>query len=45
MDICVLPRVGGFRLGKLVYILSTENKWMEVTFTHIHNAKQNAMTS
>jgi len=33
MDICVLSRVGGFRLGKLVSILSNENKWMEVAFT------------
>ena len=33
MDICVLSRVGGFRLGKLVLILSNENKWMEVAFT------------
>jgi len=30
MDICVLSRVGGFRLSKLV------NKRMEVSFTHIH---------
>ena len=36
MDICVLSRVGGFRLGKLVSILSNENKQMEVAFTHIH---------
>ena len=36
MDICVLSRVGGFRLGKLVSILSNENKRMEVAFTHIH---------
>jgi len=35
MDICVLSRVGGFRLGKLVLILSNEDKWMEVAFTHI----------
>ena len=35
MDICVLSR-GGFRLGKLVSILSNENKRMEVAFTHIH---------
>jgi len=34
MDICVLSRVGGFRLGKLVSILSNENKGMD--FTHIH---------
>ena len=26
MDICVLSRVGGVRLGKLVSILSNENK-------------------
>ena len=36
MDIRVLSRVGDFRLGKLVSILSKENKWMEVAFTHIH---------
>ena len=36
MDICVLSRVGGFRLGNLVSILSNENKQMEVAFTHIH---------
>ena len=36
MDICVLSRVGGFRLGKFVSILSNENKQMEVAFTHIH---------
>jgi len=36
MDICVLSRVGGFRLGKLVSILSNETKRMEVAFTHIH---------
>ena len=36
MDICVLSRVGGFRLGKLVSILSNENKQMKVAFTHIH---------
>ena len=36
MDICVRPRVGGFRLGKLVSILSNENKQMKVAFTHIH---------
>ena len=35
--ICVLSRVGGFRLGKLVSILSNENKQMEVVFTNIHN--------
>ena len=35
MDICVLSHVGGFRLGKLVSILSNENKRMEVA-THIH---------
>ena len=29
MDICVLSRVEGFRLGKLVSILSYENKQME----------------
>ena len=29
--ICVLSRVGGFRLGKLVSILSNENKQMEHT--------------
>ena len=33
----MLSRVGGFRLGKLVSILSNENKQMEVAFTHIHN--------
>ena len=32
----MLSRVGGFRLGKLVSILSNENKRMEVAFTHIH---------
>ena len=35
--ICVFSRVDGFRLGKLVSILSNENKHMEVAFTHIHN--------
>ena len=36
MDICVLSRVEDFRLGKLVSILSNENKRMEVAFTYIH---------
>ena len=36
MDIRVLSRVGDFRLGKLVSILSNENKQMEVAFTQIH---------
>jgi len=36
MDIYVLSRVGGFRLGKLVSILSNDNKQMEVAFTHIY---------
>jgi len=36
MDICVLSRVGGFRFGKLVSILSNENKWIELGFTYIH---------
>jgi len=35
MDLCVVPRVGGFRLSKLVSNLSNENKRMEVAFTHI----------
>ena len=30
MDICVLSRVGGFRVGKLVSILSNENKRMDI---------------
>ena len=34
-DLCVVPRVGGFLLGKLVSILSNENKRLEVAFTHI----------
>jgi len=38
MDICVLPRVGSFRLGKFVFMLSNKNKWTEVAFTHIHEA-------
>ena len=29
MDLCVVPRIGGFRLGKLVSNLSNENKRME----------------
>ena len=36
MDICVLSRVGGFRLGKLVSFLSNENKQMEVAFTYVN---------
>ena len=35
MDLCVVPRVGGFRLGKLVSNLSNENKRLEVAFAHI----------
>ena len=35
MDVCVVPRVGGFRLGKLVSNLSNENKRVEVAFAHI----------
>jgi len=31
MNLCV----GGFRLSKLVFNLSNENKWLEVAFTHI----------
>jgi len=38
MDICVLSRVGGFRLGKLVSILSNENKRMEIALTNIHKS-------
>jgi len=37
MDICVHSRVGGFRLGKLVSILSNEYKRLEVAFTHLLN--------
>jgi len=33
----VLSHFGGFRLGKLVSILSNVNKQMEVAFTHIYN--------
>ena len=35
MDLCVVPRVGGFRLGKLVSILCDVHKRVEVLFTHI----------
>ena len=35
MYLCVVPCVGGFRLGKLVSNLSNENKRVEVAFTHI----------
>jgi len=44
MYICVLSRVGGFLLGKLVSILSNENKRMEVAFTsHSQTLCRNAI--
>ena len=38
MDICVLSRVGGFRLGKLVSILSNENKLCRTLYDVSANA-------
>ena len=35
MDLCVVPRVGVFRLGKLVSNLINENERVEVAFTLI----------
>ena len=34
-DLCVVRRVGGYRLGRLVSNLSNELKRIEVAFTHI----------